>query len=204
MAFIARLVAIWAFAIMAMPLSAGASPPSVARVVKLTHLAVILPELQQVRDDWDCELWTPSVEQVAAAEKAIFRRMKKDVANGAEFNLHGWYIIQYYGIVLKGTKWIVCSVTDIRTLDSAAHGEDGSLLPDTLTEIFARPYGETDSDYWFEAFYDPVADKLSDSPGLVREEPTEGEEEAKRDAGRDSVARHHLRARVRRQKERHP
>jgi len=73
----------------------------VSLVVKLTHLAVILPELQEVRDDWDCELWTPTVEQAAAAEKAILQRIKELAKDGVKFDVNARYIIQYYGVVLE-------------------------------------------------------------------------------------------------------
>jgi hypothetical protein len=94
-------------------------PRSVARVVKLTHLAVILPESvvpipaesarNEARPKWRIEEmqgmgvgppqpasrmqpergWNPTVEQVAAAENAIVQRLKELAKSGCTLPLNG-------------------------------------------------------------------------------------------------------------------
>ena len=83
--------------------------PPISRVLKLTHVAVILPE-ETIREDWNCEAWTPTVEQVTAAEKTLVSYLRQP-AKGSEVHDRGErYIIQYFGVVMEKKKWIVCSV----------------------------------------------------------------------------------------------
>lgn len=94
--------------------------------------------------------------------------MKELAKKGEKINLHANYIIQYYGVVLDGKKWIVCSITEIRAL--RASDEDNGLAA-TLEGLLTSPYEEWDSDTWFDAFYDPSAGKLSESKGMLTAEP---------------------------------
>jgi hypothetical protein len=55
--------------------SVSAAEPPASRVGKLRELAVILPQ-ETVSRDWDCQLWTPTLEQVACVEKAVLQQLK--------------------------------------------------------------------------------------------------------------------------------
>ena len=150
-------------------------PHQIATVTKLTHLAVILPELQIVQDDWQCALWTPTVGQVAAAEKAVLLQIKEYAQVGvkvsdAEATLKSQYVIQYYGVYLHKRKWIICSIVNINTLYDAVmySGDPEDDLAYILVGLLTGPYEEYDTDNWRDAFYDPLANVLSGSMGFVR------------------------------------
>jgi hypothetical protein len=153
--------------------------PSVSRVVKLTFLAVVLPE-QAVRKAWDCESWTPTLAQVADAEKAMIKHLSPTQDASAPPNLKERYIIQYYGIVVDKKKWIVCGVYKTRALldlarevEHAKSDKEARWLKAEFDEqietLLTYPYSETDSTDWFDAFFDPATNKLSRAlPGTGR------------------------------------
>jgi hypothetical protein len=170
----------------------------VSKVVRLTHMAVILPELERTREDWDCdELWTPNVEQVSRAEKVILERIKQFADSGRrvygkKITVHERYVIQYFGIVLDKRKWIVCFIINTRMFQESASVSNEDLA-ETLEGVFSVPYRVYDTDAWFDAYYDPAANRLSESMGFLDEEPAEKpepEEKAGRGKGVGEGAGH--------------
>jgi len=142
-----------------------------ARVVKLTHLAVILSELDETSEMWDCEqLWTPSIEQVAAAEQAALARLREMAKAGAKVDLKADYVVQYYGIVLNKRKWIVCEFTDTRLLQQL--GKTPDELASYLKALFAGHFYIYDEPLWFSALYDPAAKCLSKNIGDLTAAPS--------------------------------
>ena len=87
----------------------------VAQVVKLNHWAVIVLGDELTKSDWGpkCDLWTPAIEQVEAAERAVLRDIVKSAKTEKRNKQGPRFIIQYYGLVIEKKKWIVCSVFDI-------------------------------------------------------------------------------------------
>jgi len=146
----------------------GADQELFSRVVKLNHLAVILPESETIRGSWggDCQLWTPVVAEVAAAEKAILRALRQMKQASARVNLDEKYIIQYSGIILGKTRLIECGVYRIESL------RRNEYFDDMLITLLTDPYDETDSQDWFDAIYDTSTGRLSDSLGSLHEEPS--------------------------------
>jgi hypothetical protein len=142
-------------------------------VVRLKHLAVILPELDETRRMWECKLWTPTIKQVVAAEKAILRRIEKfPKVEGTMTRKDAHYIIQYYGLILDGRKWIACSIVDIQLLiGDAAESNAEHMVSTTVTGLFTAVFDVKDSDYFSDAFYDPATDRLSESMGFLTAEP---------------------------------
>ena len=144
--------------------------PQVTRVVKLTHLAVILPESQMVRESWGggrpprMDLWTPSVQQVAGAEKAVLREI--DGMEGGRAKPKVNYLIQYYGLSVNSRKWIVCGVWRLSALREKYEGNGDEWLADFLTGILTqslRRYedlGPNEPPGFLEFFYDPSTGAL--------------------------------------------
>jgi hypothetical protein len=142
--------------------------------VKLKHLAVILPELQIVRESWGdkngpAELWTPTVQQVAVAEKAILRRLEEEAKAGAKVDAKGKYIIQYYGLVLKPKrqKVIVCQMWRTEALAK----DPGMQFDELLVTLFTQSYSatiepsDTEPAEFLEVLYDPASGNLSGDLG---------------------------------------
>jgi hypothetical protein len=147
-------------------------PRPASTVVKLTHLAVILPELDETRKDWKCQLWTPTIKQVTRAERAILRRIKDlSKANGKPDIANAHFIIQYFGLVLEDRRCIACFIVDVRTFTDDMESGGPRELNKTIETLFTRPYELNDSDFWLDAFYDPSTDKLSESMGILTAEP---------------------------------
>ena len=119
--------------------SGADSARSPARVVKLVHLAIILPESETTRDDWNCDLWTPTVKEVAGAEKAILHRIRELAKDGVDVEADGKHVIQYYGVVLEKKKWIACSVVNIKAfLNEAKSGDPEGGLESNVRDPFYR------------------------------------------------------------------
>jgi len=168
----------------------------VSRVFKLNHLAVILPELPIVRESWggDCQLWTPTVPQVAAAESAVLRRIEEAAHAGAKVDPKAKYLIQYYGVVLKAKKWIVCQAWRTESLRKDPDMEFDKLLEALFTQSYSciEEPSETEPAGHLELYYDPSAARLSDHPADSPHSPrtdcravpsskkTSGEHEARR------------------------
>ena len=143
--------------------------PQVTRVVKLTHLAIILPELQFERERWSggphkTDLWSPTVQQVADAEKAIVRETHRGEEPGkAEPKVD--YVIQYWGLSVDSRKWIVCQVWRVDALRGKFDG-----LNDFLTKVLTEslPAIEEPSDaeppHYFEYYYNTATGALEDYP----------------------------------------
>jgi hypothetical protein len=87
---------------------------------------------------------------------------------GAKVDLTEKYIIQYSGIILDKKKLIECGIYKLEALR-----KNRGLLDfeEMMVAILTRPYDETDSDDWFDAFYDPSTDRLSETLGAVYDEP---------------------------------
>ena len=50
-------------------------------------------------------------------------------------------------------------------------GDSNFDFNEFIRTLFTSPYTETDSDDWFDAFYDPSTNRLSESMGDLNEEP---------------------------------
>ena len=61
--------------------------------------------------------------------------------------------------------------------------EPGGFNPvsNTIETLFTHPFEETDSNDWFDAYYDPSTNKFSNSHGAVRNEPKTKEERERKD-----------------------
>jgi hypothetical protein len=161
----------------AYPVAVAGPPdaPQVTRVVKLTYLAIILPELQLTRESWGSgTLWTPSVQQVAEAEKAIVR----DIDDGAEAGKAQpkvEYLIQYWGLSVDSRKWIVCQVWRVDALGKKFDGLN-EFLTNVLTEsltVIEEP-SPPEPPHYFEYYYDPATGALEDSPFREEDAASEG------------------------------
>lgn len=133
--------------------------PQVSRVLKLTHLAIILPELKGVQEGWGdrCELWSPEVNEVAVAEKALLQFIEDANKNGATFDLNAHYLIQYYGLKHEGRKLIVCQCVRIEGITKAFPFPPDELFTMLLTESFSCTDGGT-----IDLFYFPSKKKIYD------------------------------------------
>ena len=158
---------IWRLALLVLLSLSGvglAREPLVSRVVKLKHLAVILPE-DTVRKKWDCDSWTPTVQQVTDAEKAVLLRLRQPekVRRTADRPIIK-YIIQYYGIVWKNQKWIACGVYKMSGLRDIVEysGDSEDEFSTTMEMLFTYPYCEFDSEDWRGFYYHASAGKLLD------------------------------------------
>lgn len=143
--------------------SALAKEPTAARVFKITQLAVILPEELVRGRIKGTELWTPTLAQVEAAEEAILHRLKEPQKTPKGLPSIK-YIIQYYGVLQKKTKFIACGVYKISALrETARHsGQPEYEFNQTIELLFTFPYCEFDSDDWRGFYFDPSINRLLD------------------------------------------
>jgi hypothetical protein len=180
-------------------------PRSVAKVVKLTHLAVILPEsvvtvppepvrhgatsgrsieekegmgvgpapAQPAMSGLPERGWTPTVEQVAAAETAIDQRLKELAKSGCALPLSGRqidvkakYIIQYFGVELRQKRWIKCYIINVDLLGAVTATSGSDFLARELEVVFTRPFLVADCDWVLDAYYDPATNRFSESLGM--------------------------------------
>jgi hypothetical protein len=134
-----------------------AKAPAAARVFKITQLAVVLPEEFVRGRKKGTELWTPTSEQVEAAEEAVLHRLKEPQKTPKGLPSIK-YIIQYYGVLQKKTKFIACGVYKI----SALRGHPDYEFNETIELLFTFPYCEFDSDDWRGFYFDPSTGQLFD------------------------------------------
>jgi hypothetical protein len=155
---------------------AWSKEPPVSRVIQLTHLAVILPA-EKAHQASDYEAWNPTVEQVMAAEKAVLRYMGKPATGTKRSRPKEQYMIQYYGVLKEKKRWIVCGVYRMDALKNRAIESKNLKLgnfgfSEIVITLLTYPYQETDTDDWFDVFYDPSTNEISDSLGTTTDEGT--------------------------------
>jgi hypothetical protein len=143
----------------------------VSCVVKLNNWAVILPKLESVAARWqpDVELWNPSLAQVIAADKRVLKRIQDESRRGINIDPRGKYIIQYYGISLKGCKRIVCVGWEMNALLKVFQQEYGAVTFERmLTELIQSEFLVRVEDNGngpvsnLELQYDPIKDQFDD------------------------------------------
>jgi hypothetical protein len=147
--------------------TAFATDRYVAQVVKLTHLAVILPERKDARGPSGFEgLWTPTVKEVEAAEAALLPGIRRFEQDG-DSHTKPTFVVQYYGVVWEKKKRIVCRAIDTRVFIRTAKTEASDEFDPQLEHLLTMPMDSADDPLFFSAMYDPAADALLESWGDV-------------------------------------